>query len=358
MKEIIKNFPNNIKYNLSKICEPKKTLFFDIETTGLSPKNSNLYLIGCISIVEDKIIFKQWFSESLSDETAILQAFYEYAGSFDTLIHFNGDNFDLSYIKECAKQYYLFNPLENYKSIDIYKKIRHLKKPLLLTRMNQKSLEEYLGLYRNDMYDGGTLIKFYYEYVESKNQNILNVLLLHNEEDLLGMLKVVEMLSFIDFFNSSFTFINSFREENVLHLDYISNETLNYNLLLNEEVCIEISDNRMRISVPILKDELKYFFENYKDYYYLIIEDYAIHKSIGEFVDKSVKKKATKQTAYIKQISEYIQCYNSQHIGEIFRKDYKSKEKYINLAKIDFSNKDFFNEYAVEVLKQFKLLKQ
>ena len=44
MKEITKIFPNNIKYNLSKIGDIKKQLFFDIETTGLSPKNSNLYV--------------------------------------------------------------------------------------------------------------------------------------------------------------------------------------------------------------------------------------------------------------------------------------------------------------------------
>ena len=44
MKEITKIFKNNIKYDLSKIGNPKRVLFFDIETTGLSPKNSKLYL--------------------------------------------------------------------------------------------------------------------------------------------------------------------------------------------------------------------------------------------------------------------------------------------------------------------------
>ncbi len=357
MKEITKIFPNNIKYNLSKIGDIKKQLFFDIETTGLSPKNSNLYLIGCISIDGDKLIFKQWFSESLSEETVILQAFYEYAAGFDTLIHFKGDGFDLPYIKECAKQYYLFNPLENYKSIDIYKQIRYLKKPLSLSHMNQKSLEEFLGLYRKDLYDGGTLIRFYYDYIESKNKSILADLLLHNEEDLLGMLTVVEMLSFIDFFNSDFILYKSRRDEQKLYLVYKSSEYINYDLQIDSEVNIDISDNKLNISIPILKDELKYFFDNYKDYYYLTIEDYAIHKSIGEFVDKAVKKKATKQTAYIKQISEFIPCYGEVLIGENFRKDYKSKQKYIDLSKLNFDDKTFFNRYLVEMLKQFKLLK-
>ena len=73
---------------------------------------------------------------------------------------------------------------------------------------------------------------------------------------------------------------------------------------------------------------------------------------------KSVKKKATRQTAYIKQVAEYIPCFNTESVSEIFKKEYKSKEKYINLAKLNFSDNVFFREYAIEMLKQFKLLKQ
>ena len=358
MKEITKIFPNNIKYDLSKIGDPAKILFFDIETTGLSPKNSKLYLIGCISIKSDKLQFKQWFSESMSDETAMLQSFYEYAANFDTLIHFNGDGFDLPYIRECAKQYYLFNPLDNYASIDIYKKVRHLKNPLGLERMNQKSLEEFLGLYRKDKYTGGELIDFYYDYTQNKDSGILQDLLLHNEEDLLGMLKVVEMLSYLDFFNSNFTLDYCNINDDTLFLHYNCNERLPHDLKIDNDISLYISENKVKAAIPILREELKFFFENYKDYYYLTIEDYAIHKSIGEFVDKTVKKKATKQTAYIKQFSEYIPCFNAPYIGEIFKKDYKTKDKYINLAKLGLDNKEFFSKYIVEIFKHFKLLKQ
>ena len=357
MKEITKIFKNNIKYDLSKIGNPEKVLFFDIETTGLSPKNSKLYLIGCISVEKDNLNFKQWFSENMSDETAMLQSFYEYAAKFDTLIHFNGDGFDLPYIRECAGQYYLFNPLDDYVSIDIYKKIRHLKKPLGLERMNQKSLEEFLGLHREDIYTGGELIEFYYRYTQNKDSDILHALLLHNEEDLLGMLKVVEMLSYPDFFDSNFTVKSGHVNNDTLFLNYICNETLPHDLKLTDDVSLYISGNKAEISIPILKDELKFFFENYKDYYYLTIEDYAIHKSIGEFVDKAVKKKATRQTAYIRQFADYIYCFNMSDIDETFKKDYKSKEKYINLARIDFDDKEFFGKYLVEIFKHFKLLK-
>ena len=98
-------------------------------------------------------------------------------------------------------------------------------------------------------------------------------MLLHNEEDLLGMLKVVEMLSFIDFFNSDFILYESRRDEQKLYLVYKSSESINYDLQIDSEVNIDISDNKLNISIPILKDELKYFFTTIRIYYNLPLKN-------------------------------------------------------------------------------------
>ena len=95
-----------------------------------------------------------------------------------------------------------------------------------------------------------------------------------------------------------------------------------------------------------------------KDFFGYSSQNVYLDNAASTLALKSVKRKATKQTAYIKQVAEYIPCFNTGLIGEIFKKEYKSKEKYINLAKLDFSDKVFFREYAIEMLKQFKLLKQ
>ena len=52
------------------------------------------------------------------------------------------------------------------------------------------------------------------------------------------------------------------------------------------------------LEIPLYRGVLKHFYENYKDYYYLIYEDTAVHKSIGEFVEKSARRKATAKTCY------------------------------------------------------------
>ena len=62
----------------------------------------------------------------------------------------------------------------------------------------------------------------------------------------------------------------------------------------------------MELSIRVYKGTLKYYYPNYKDYYYLIYEDTAIHKSVGEFVDKDARIKATKETCYTKKDGTFL----------------------------------------------------
>ena len=46
---------------------PAKDLaFFDIETTGFSPNNTNLYLVGMAYEKDGEWVLEQWFAENLS----------------------------------------------------------------------------------------------------------------------------------------------------------------------------------------------------------------------------------------------------------------------------------------------------
>ena len=62
----------------------------------------------------------------------------------------------------------------------------------------------------------------------------------------------------------------------------------------------------MELSIRVYKGTLKYYYPNYKDYYYLIYEDTTIHKGVGEFVDKDARIKATKETCYTKKDSVFL----------------------------------------------------
>ena len=86
----------------------------------------------------------------------------------------------------------------------------------------------------------------------------------------------------------------------------------------------------MELSIRVYKGTLKYYYPNYKDYYYLIYEDTAIHKSVGEFVDKDARIKATKETCYTKKDGTFLPqpqisgCRNSRPPARIKQDSSKS----------------------------------
>ena len=73
-------------------------LFFDIETTGLSPKTSQVFLIGAVQYSDKLQAFEsiQFLAESTDpgEELQILKAFSQLAREKQFLIHFNGTSFD------------------------------------------------------------------------------------------------------------------------------------------------------------------------------------------------------------------------------------------------------------------------
>ncbi|MBR1741468.1 MAG: ribonuclease H-like domain-containing protein, partial [Lachnospiraceae bacterium] len=217
----------------AKIDHPKFTydfpqkkeeiLFFDIETTGLSPKTSSIYLIGVLFYEKstEDFIQVQWFAEKNKDEKMVLSSFLELLNHYKYLYHFNGRTFDIPYILEKCKRHALLlnehadkilNDTTGVFSIDILKRVRKLKRFLSLEKCSQKALERFLGIYREDKFSGGDLITVYSEYTQmrlfepEKAEALEKVLLLHNFEDVEMMLSVCSLLQYeaLTFENSPF----------------------------------------------------------------------------------------------------------------------------------------------------------
>ena len=86
-------------------CKMEELLFLDIETTGLSPKTSDLYLIGVAYYQKHTWHVCQYFAESLEQEKEVLKNFAVLARSFKYAIHYNGDRFDVPYLKAKYEKY-------------------------------------------------------------------------------------------------------------------------------------------------------------------------------------------------------------------------------------------------------------
>ena len=187
MKEFTRPEAVILSYPLRSLGDPDDFLFLDIETTGLTPETAQIYLIGALSHTEDTgWTLRQWFADSLSSEEEILRAFFSFASSFKILVHYNGDSFDLPFLMRCAAQYGIPHPFEGMQSLDLYRAARPYRKVFGTGRINQKSMEQFLGLSRADRFSGGELITVYQNYLNSGGTALLQQLLLHNEEDVTG----------------------------------------------------------------------------------------------------------------------------------------------------------------------------
>ena len=332
--------------------------FLDIETTGLSPKASSLYLIGGMhydsSIGRWQII--QWFADDYHSEKELLLAFLAFLDGFQYLYHFNGKTFDIPYIlQKCQRHAITPSPhnkmiledQEDTLSIDLLKHIRRLRGALQLERCNQTALEQWLGCQREDPFSGGDLIPVYSEYMQQrllapeKAEALEKVLLLHHHNVMEMMLAVSSILSYENFFMHPERLFSlpyamepagtgmlpqtaEIKEIRLSHQGDRLAITFETDFSVPKKICLsaaypetamtpedgtedsphfpsaelKLEEKSCTLTIPLYQGTLKFFYASPKDYYYLPKEDMAVHKSIAEFVEKEYRQKATASTCY------------------------------------------------------------
>lgn len=399
----IKSRINNPRFHYTFPQKKEQIAFFDIETTGLSPKASSLYLIGAIyyDSAEGSWILLQWFADNYQSEKPILQSFLDFLENFDFLYHFNGKTFDVPYILHKCQRHAISVSQHNAgiledttdnRSIDLLKHVRSLRHALMLDKCNQTALERWLGIQRTDIFSGGDLIPVYSEYMQQrilapeKARELEKVLLLHNHDDLEMMLEICSILSYeeyllhpegnpvfqpdalsrakIDVKQDSITITLPITETvprkvtlcacypktSLSSLESRENMALSLPtaaLTLDKTVCT--------LTLPLYQGVLKYFYANPKDYFYLPEEDMAVHKSIAEFVEKDFRQKATAATCYTKtegrflpSLTPYVRRKKTEEApGELphFFIEYKDKLSFLQLPENFTENTDFWQKF-------------
>ncbi|MBQ6806520.1 MAG: ribonuclease H-like domain-containing protein [Lachnospiraceae bacterium] len=355
----LENF--KINYPLEKIAPLDKFLFVDIETTGFTAKSSYLYLIGAAYYTSGCWFVKQWFAEIYTEEKDVLEAFFTFAASYAHLIHFNGNNFDLPYLLQKCAQYNLPYNFDAFEGIDLYKRISPYKFFLNVPNCKQKTLETFMGIHREDTYNGGELISIYHLYVKQPDELNYRLLLLHNSDDMKGMLELTALLAYYDLFNEP---IRAKKVQANSYQDYHGNDR--HELLMKIELpssllkplstfsngCYFTAEGKEGIlKVPLYDEEMKYFYSNYKDYYYLPMEDVAIHKSVATFVDKAHRTQACASNCYTRKYSSYLPQWDVL-VEPFFKRDYKSKELFFELTDERKQDRELFGKYASYVLNK------
>lgn len=361
MKTIIKDLglfkPD---YPIEQLANISDVLFLDIETTGFTARNSNLYLIGSVYFAENEWHTIQWFAENYDEELTLLTAFSDFCKNYKYFIHYNGNNFDIPYLSQKYEQYEIDFSFDNFGGVDIYRRIQPYRDILCLPDLKQKSIEEFLGIARDDKYSGRELISKYHDFVCDKDESVLNDILLHNEDDLKGMLHIVSMLSYSDLFYKQMRVMKA-------QASYYQNATqkrcqeIVMKLRLETPIPVPFSfrgagcyfsatGNEASLKVPLFEEELKYFYSNYKNYYYLPAEDMAMHKSVANFVDKEHRIQATAANCYTRKKSLYLPEWDTL-FNPFYKREYRSKELFFELTDDFKKSRSGFSMYAQHVLQ-------
>ena len=356
------------------------TLLYDIETTGLNPKSSQLYLLGILLFHKENIELIQYFAESVLNEEEILEQFFQLCQTKKVLISFNGEGFDNRFVESMAKSYGKLPLHLNLKQLDLFKLIRKRKKFYGLESCSLKSCERFLGIHREDRCSGGELISVYQEYLQDKDSEKKNMLLLHNREDIQNLPALFSFLAYENIFQGNVHFQRAellvrdeMKEKNDNHQKDNSLQIKDLELgerqnsRTTEKLCLrfslpssvpvpltltpknfllEIKETSLCLTVPLYQGELCYFFKDYKDYEFIPSEDRVVHKSLAAMYPKEMREKAKASTAYQKMKTSFLPVF--QEGDKVFKKTYQDKNCFI-----PFKENTFESINPVEYLLSF-----
>jgi hypothetical protein len=155
---------------------------------------------------------RQYFAEDISEEKALLEKYVKDAAEHDVILTYNGKHFDVPFLLSRAGKLDLdisdmpYN-LDLYLILNGYSSLRKF-----LPNLKQKTVEDFMGLwpYRTDRISGADSANLYIEYLYLKetHQDVtgnVELMLLHNRDDVLQLGKLLPVLEKTDFHRAMYT---------------------------------------------------------------------------------------------------------------------------------------------------------
>lgn len=290
---------NKIQHNLNmkRYLKEDSFCFLDIETTGLDRNKRMIYLVGVLAydLPSKTWILKQYFANSMDKEAKLLRLLMEDLSSYEKIITYNGDSFDIPFINHRLKVNNIDDFINREKSFDIYRIIRENRHYLTLENLKLKTIEESLGFHREDKYSGFDCIGFYYEYLKTRDLGLKKDILKHNYDDLVHMLDIMEILDVIQDKKSIYVDLNNKKQrftigsfeflKDILKISLYTEIPIKRNLkFYNNNYSVSSKDlTRLHISIDInlgyvSKDEICTYVN--LDDYPNIVNDKAIEYNI------------------------------------------------------------------------------
>ena len=321
--------------------DPERIVFWDIETTGLSRIYDSVYLIGYLYWEGRQMYIEQHLASSLSDEPELLRDFLDKSEYFTEMVTFNGDSFDLPFIKERLKRLHIPGEYSPMVSLDLYRQFRPYTSLFGLPDCKLKTVEKFLQIDRQDVMSGGELISVYDEYSRTDSPDLEKVLLLHNYEDILHLPELLQMQSLIRYLYhtellsgemtiqpESVTFVFRTADSSPLRL-----QASYQHKKLQLPVLLEADAAEIRLILPVVSNCLRYYISNYKDY--VLLPDGT--PQLKSFAFPGLEK-ASRATCYLSREGQFLRYPQKAELPPSlhpFRRDLQDRSSYLLLDEIE-----------------------
>lgn len=166
-------------------------IFLDIETMGLY--SSPIILLGIARVFDNKISVKQYLSRNMGEEKAVLDSFISDIDPNSVFVTFNGQTFDLPFIKDRIRYFNLKDQV-NHAHFDMLHFSRRQWSGET-TNCQLQTLENHLfNILRDDDVPSGLVPEFYDTYIKTGNVGPLIPIVKHNQQDIITVAMIFSRL--------------------------------------------------------------------------------------------------------------------------------------------------------------------
>ena len=169
---------------MSRLIDIEKLVFMDIETMGLG--SQPISLIGIGRIIGQKFTVQQFFARDIDEEAAILEAFSKNIHENDFFVTFNGEYFDIPFIKNRMRYLgisdRLFQP--NFDALFFARKAWKNDLP----NCKLQTIEKFIfNISRTDDVPGAYCPSFYQRFCKTKEIGTVVPIIQHNQQDIVSL---------------------------------------------------------------------------------------------------------------------------------------------------------------------------
>lgn len=176
--------------------DPTKTLFLDVETTGLAGGTGTVaFLVGLGYIQDEALRVDQCFLRDFDDEPAMLDYTQEVLKRCDTIVSYNGKSFDVPLLRTRFIQNRLRPAIERLRQLDLLHASRRLWKARLADCSLRNVEESILGFRRHGDIPSEEIPEIWLDYVRTRDARKLDRVFYHHRMDVVSLVALTGRLS-------------------------------------------------------------------------------------------------------------------------------------------------------------------